>query len=64
MFKTRSVQMYIVIGSKHKFAAGNWNEYDRQTAFGVAEEPSLGRLVLPPELGCAVTIFQRKTESK
>lgn len=64
VFKTRSVQMYIVIGSKHKFAAGNWNEYDRQTAFDVAEEQSLGRLVLPPELGCAVTIFKRKTENR
>ena len=59
VFKTRSVQMYIVIGSRHKFAAGNWTDYDRQTAFSVEEEESLGRLVLPPELGSAVTIFRR-----
>jgi hypothetical protein len=64
VFKTRSVQMYIVIGSRHKFAAGNWTDYTRQTDFTIEEDDSLGRLVLPPELGSAVTIFRRKNESK
>ena len=55
--------MYIVVGSRHKFSAGNWTGYNRQSDFTIEEEDSLGRLVLHPELGSAVTIFQRKIES-
>jgi hypothetical protein len=62
VFKTRSVQIYIVIGSRHQFAAGNWNDYQRQSAFTFEEEEALSRLVLPPELGSAVYIFRRKTK--
>jgi hypothetical protein len=60
IFKTRSVQMYIVIGSRHQLAAGNWDEYDRQVNFDCQEEKSLSRLVLPPELDSAVYVFRRK----
>jgi len=60
IFKTRSVQMYIVIGSRHQFAAGNWDEYGRQANFECQEEKSLSRLVLPPELDSAVYVFRRK----
>ncbi len=62
VFKTRSVQIYIVIGSRHRFAAGNWTDYKRQSAFTFEEEEALSRLVLPPELGSAVYIFRRKTK--
>ncbi len=62
VFKTRSVQIYIVIGSRHRFAAGNWSDYKRQSAFTFEEEEALSRLVLPPELGSAVYIFRRKTK--
>ncbi|MFQ5773360.1 MAG: hypothetical protein ACE5GS_02470, partial [Kiloniellaceae bacterium] len=62
VFKTRSVQMYIVIGSRHRFAAGNWNDYRRQSAFTCEEEEGLSRMVLPPELGSVVYIFRRKIE--
>lgn len=60
VFKTRSVQIYIVIGSRHRFAAGNWRDYQRQSTFDLEENEALGRLVLPPELGSAVYIFRRK----
>ncbi len=63
VFKTRSVQIYIVIGSRHRFAAGNWSDYKRQSAFTFEEEKALSRLVLPPELGSAVYIFRRKAAS-
>ena len=62
VFKTRSVQIYIVIGSRHQFAAGNWTDYKRQSAFIFEEEEALSRLVLPPEVGPAVYIFRRKTK--
>ena len=63
VFKTRSVQIYIVIGSRHRFAAGNWTDYEGQSAFAFKEEAALSRLVLPPELGSAVYIFRRKSTS-
>jgi hypothetical protein len=60
VFTTKSVELYIVIGSRHHFAAGNWATYERQTDFEYQEEPDLSRLVLPPELDAAVYVFQRR----
>lgn len=63
VFKTRSVQIYIVIGSRHRFAAGNRDDYERQSAFDFGEDDRLSRLVLPPELNAAVYVFRRKTDA-
>ena len=60
MFNTPSVQLYIVIGSRHQFAFGNWKEYTRQSAFELAEDKALSALVLPPELESVVYVFRRK----
>lgn len=60
VFKTRSVELYIVIGSRHTFAAGNWDAYRQQSAFEYKEDEELSRLVLPPELDAAVYVFRRK----
>ena len=60
VFKTKSVLMYIVIGSRHQFAAGNWVDYQQQSTFDLKEEKTLSRLVLPPELDAAVYMFRRK----
>jgi hypothetical protein len=60
VFRTESVQMYIVIGSRHRFAAGNWEDYGQQAAFDYGEDERLSRLVLPPELDSAVYIFRRR----
>jgi len=59
VFKTRSVQLYIVISSRHRHAAGNWGDYEQQAAFSWAEDPGLSRLVLPPELDSVVYLFRR-----
>jgi len=59
VFRTRSVQLYIVISSRHRHAAGNWGNYEAQSAFSFAEEPALSRLVLPPELDSGVYLFRR-----
>jgi hypothetical protein len=61
VFRTRSVQLYIVISSRHQFASGNWSDYQQQTIFSFKEDPELSRLVLPPELDAAVYVFQRKS---
>ncbi|MFA5825388.1 MAG: hypothetical protein WC825_05365, partial [Gallionellaceae bacterium] len=60
VFNTPSVQLYIVIGSQHQFAFGNWKDYKLQSAFELEENKKLGALVLPPELGAAVYVFRRK----
>jgi hypothetical protein len=60
VFRTRTVQLYVVIGSRHRFAAGNWNDYQEQSAFSFEEDSELSRLVLPPELDAAVYLFKRK----
>ena len=59
VFNTSSVQLYIVIGSQHHFAFGNWKEYRQQTTFTLEEDAQLGAQLLPPELGSAVYIFRR-----
>jgi len=60
ILSTRSVELYIVIGSRHKFAAGNWNSYAAQDRFEWGVDDSLSSLVIPPELDSAVLIFRRK----
>ena len=60
VFRTRSVQLYIVVGSRHRFAAGNWDDYLQQSSFDFEEDKKLSALVLPPELDAAVYVFRRK----
>lgn len=63
VFTTPSVHTYIVIASRHEFAAGNFAAYRDQAAFTFSEEPELSRLVLPPELDPAVYVLQRISPS-
>lgn len=60
VFRTDSVELYIVIGSRHRFAAGDWTAYDAQNGFDVTLDEDLSRLVLPPELESAVYVFCRR----
>lgn len=62
VFTTTSVQTYIVISSKHEFAAGNWDAYRAADGWEMTERPDLARLVLPPELDHGVYIFRRIPE--
>lgn len=61
VFDTPSVQLYIVIGSRHQFAFGNWQDYRRQSTFSIEDHQRLARLLLPPELEPAVYLFRRKS---
>jgi hypothetical protein len=60
VFKQASVELYVVIGSRHEFASGNWRDYRAQSTFDMIEDKHLGRWVLPPELGATVYLFQRR----
>ena len=59
LFRSRSIETYIVIGSHSRFITGNWADYEAQTAFNWAEDTALSKLVLPPELKAGVWVFQR-----
>lgn len=60
VFSHPGVELYIVIGSRHAFASGNWADYRAQTAFELKEDTHLGQGVLPPELGGTVYLFRRR----
>lgn len=60
VFRSKSVQLYVVIGSRHRIAAGNRESYEEQSAFEFCEDERLSSLVLPPELDSAVFLFRRK----
>lgn len=60
VFTHPDVELYIVIGSRHTFATGNWADYRAQTSFELEEDTRLGRGVLPPELAGTVYLFRKR----
>ncbi len=60
VFTTPGVELYVVVTTRHQFAAGDWNAYREQTAFEWSVDEPLSRLVLPPELDPAVLVFRRR----
>lgn len=61
VFETPSVERYIVIGSRHRFAAGDFTAYEAQQHFTWRLDEQLSALVLPPELDPAVYVFDRRS---
>jgi len=60
VLSARSVEIYLVIGSRYRFASGNWDSYESQNRFDWSIDSKLSALVLPPELESAVLVFRRK----
>jgi hypothetical protein len=60
VFATPSVNLYIVITTKHRFAAGDWDAYESQTGFDMQADDKLSRLILPPEIDPVLLVFRRK----
>ena len=60
VFRTASVERYLVITSAHRHAAGDWAAYQQQASFDMTADPDLSRLVLPPEVDPAVLVFRRR----
>ncbi len=60
VFATPSVESYLVITTRHRFAAGDWDAYESQTEFELVNAPELSRQVLPPEIDPLVLVFRRK----
>jgi len=60
VFSTPSVELYVVIGSRYRFAGGNWEAYSAQQMFEWQADPRLSGFVLPPELESSVLVFRKK----
>jgi hypothetical protein len=60
VFATASVSLYLVITTRHKFAAGDWDAYEKQTNFEMQADNNLSRLILPPEIDPVLLVFRRK----
>ena len=60
VFRTSSVELYVVLTTRHKFAAGDWSAYEGQTDFALQAEPSLANLLLPPMIDPLVLVFERR----
>jgi hypothetical protein len=60
VFLTSSVELYVVIGSRYRFAGGNWEAYTGQQRFDWQADLRLSSFVLPPELESSVLVFHRK----
>jgi hypothetical protein len=54
------VESYVVITTRHRFAAGNWAAYQAQTGFDLTVDAKLSRLILPPEIDPLLLVFRRK----
>jgi hypothetical protein len=61
VFSAPSVDRYIVITTRHRFAAGDWAAYDdAQAVFDRRVDERLSALVLPPEIDPVVLVFDRR----
>lgn len=60
VFRTSSVELYIVIGSRTEANSGNWLDYRSQKDFELQSDELLAELVLPPETDASVLVFRRR----
>jgi len=60
VFRAAHVETYVVVTSRHRHAAGDWDAYEAQQGFERTVDERLSRLVLPPELDPAVLVFRRR----
>ncbi len=53
------VERYLVVTTRHRFAAGTWSAYEQAKGWSWRVDETLSRLVLPPEVDPAVLVFER-----
>lgn len=54
------VELYVVVTTAHRFAAGDWDAYDASPRLTRRADEGLSRAVLPPEVDPLVLIFEEK----
>lgn len=66
IFATKSVHLYMAIVSKHRFASGNWRDYQAQESaprgFSCVTNESMNKLLRPIEAEQQILIFRRKSQ--
>lgn len=62
IFRTKSVQMYLAISSRHSFASGNWGAYQEQKTFSCSTSEPINSLIRPVEIEQQLLIFRRKLQ--
>ena len=60
VFRISSVDLYVVLTTRHKFAAGDWAAYEGQPDFSWRADAELATLLLPPLIDPEVLVFERK----
>lgn len=55
----RHVRRYVVITTRHRFAAGDWGAYEAASGWVMTRDEALSALVLPPEIDPLVLTFDR-----
>jgi hypothetical protein len=63
IFAARTTRLYVVVTTRHRFAAGDWSAYTRTAGWTGRLDEALSQLVLPPELDPAVLVFEREATS-
>jgi hypothetical protein len=60
VFRIASVRRYVVLTTRHRFAAGDWSAYDDAPGFDRRVDDRLSPLILPPHIDPQVLIFDRR----
>lgn len=61
VLRAPSVETYVAVASRQRFAAGDWDAYDGAAGFAGGIDERLSRMVLPPEIEPAVVVLERRT---
>jgi hypothetical protein len=63
VLRAPSVELYVAIASRHRFAAGDWSAYEETAIYRGGVDDRLSEMVLPPEIDPAVVVLQRRERS-
>lgn len=61
VLRAPSVETYVAIASRQRFAAGDWEAYEGAEALAGGIDERLSAMVLPPEIEPAVVVLERRT---
>ena len=59
VLRAPSVETYVAVASRQRFAAGDWDAYQGAEGFAGGIDERLSRMVLPPEFEPAVVVLER-----
>jgi hypothetical protein len=61
IFRAPSVDLYVVLTTRHTFAAGDWSAYESPGDFELRSDLALDNMLLPPMIDPCVLVFERKS---